>query len=79
MFFVHSIFIIMSQVTATTTTPPLKVVCSKSSLITMTVMKASGQCYVVLPPKLIPRDTVRGSIGLTTVLQWQEPQSQIPS
>ena len=51
----------------------------------MTVMLAptsvgqttAGQHDVILPPKLILRDTIRGSVGQTTVPQQQEHQSQI--
>ena len=74
--FLCIVFLIMFQVTATTTTPPVTVLCSSSSSITMIVtmtptavdLVASGQYDVVLPPPLILRETVRGSIGLTTVL-----------
>ena len=73
----------MSQVIATTTTPPVKVVCSKESPITMIVIMAATSvglaASVVLPPQVIPRVTVRGSFGLITLPQWQQPQSQKPS
>ena len=38
-----------------------------------------GQYDVVLTPQLILRDTMRGAVGLTTVLQPQHSQSQMPS
>ena len=38
----------------------------------------SAQHYVVLPSQLIPRDTVRDSVGLTNMPQ-QQSQSQMPS
>ena len=38
-------------------------------------LATSGQHDVVLPPKVIMRDTVKGSVGLATV----PPQSQMPS
>ena len=61
----------MSPVTATTTSPPVTVVCSRASSINMTVtmdppfvhVAASGQHDVVLPPQLIPRDKMRGYVG----------------
>ena len=37
-----------------------------------------GQHELVLPPQLILRDTMRGSAKLT-ILQLQQPQSQMPS
>ena len=40
-------------------------------------LAALGQHDVVMPPQLILRDTFRASIGLTTVLQQQQPQSQM--
>ena len=55
----------------TTTTAPVSVVCSGASLITMTVTAVPisvgqmtwGQQDLVLPPQLIPWDTLRGSAG----------------
>ena len=77
----------MSPVTATTTTPPVTVVCHGASPITLTVtmaptsvgLAASDQLDMVLPPQLIPRDTMRDSVGLTTVPQQQQLRSQMPS
>ena len=78
----------MSQVTVTTTdtTPPVRAVGSGALLITMTAMLAPtsvGQIAVglhdaILLPLLIPRDTMRGFAGFTTVPQ-QQPQSLMPS
>ena len=58
-------------------------VCSRAVLICMTVTQAPtsvdqtifGQ-HDVLQPKLILRDTMRGSAGLTTFPQQQQAQSQ---
>ena len=69
--------LIMSQVTVTTTTYTVTVVCSGALLFTMTAILAPtsmgqttlGQHDVVLPTHLILRDTVRDSAGLTTMLQ----------
>ena len=78
----------MSQVTVTTTTTTAAVtVCSRVIFKTMMVMLSSnslgktmsGQHDVVWPLQLILKDTVRGSVGLTTMLQQQQSQSQIPS
>ena len=79
----------MSQVTVTptTTTAPVTVVYFGISPITVTVMMAPTSVFlptlcqhdVVQPPLLILRDTMRVSVGLTTVLQPQKPQSQMPS
>ena len=77
----------MSPITATSTTTLMIVVCSRASPINMIVTMATtseglaalGHCDVVLPPQLTPGDPVRGSVGLTTVLQQQHPQSQMPS
>ena len=83
--FSFSMFLIISQVTATTTTPPVTVVCSRTISMTVTLvptavdLTAFGQHDVVLPPQLILRNTVRGSVCLTTVPQQQQSQSQIPS
>ena len=84
--FLCSVFLMMSPVAATTTTTAA-VMCSRESPITTTVtmvsnfvgLAAFGQLDVILPPQFILRDTVRSSIGLTTVLQWQQPQFQMPS
>ena len=86
-FFLDSVFLIMLPITATTTIQPLTVVCSRASLITMTVtmaptsvhLTASDQLDLVLPPQLLHRDTMRGSFGLTTVPKQQLPQSEMPS
>ena len=79
----------MSQVTVTniTITLPVTGVCSGASLITMTIVMAStsvgqstsGQHDVVLLPQLILRDTMKGSVGITPMLQQQQSQSQMPS
>ena len=71
----------MSQVTVTTTATAQHVtaLCSCASP-SMTVMIAStfvgliilGQHDVVLLPQLIPWDTWRGSVGLTTMPQQQQ-------
>ena len=75
----------MSQTAATTSTPPVTVMCSGASSLTMTVTMAptllglpatSGWHDVVLSPPLILRDT-RGVVDLATVLQ-QQPQCQMP-
>ena len=74
-------------VTITATIPPVIVVCSGASLITMTVIMAptsvgqttSDQHDVVLPPQWILREAVRGSVSLTTMPEHQQPQSQMPS
>ena len=42
-------------------------------------LTALGQHDVALLPQLILRDTVRGSLGIATVLQQQQPQSWMPS
>ena len=73
----------MSQVTVTTTTPPVTVVCSRVSLITMMVTLAPtsvgqitlGLHDMVLLQQFIPRDTLWGS----AVPQQQNPQLKIPS
>ena len=77
----------MPPVTATTTTSAVKVVCSRASLITMTVtitptsvdLAAVGQHDMILPTQLILMNTMMGSVDLTTVLQQQQSQSQMPS
>ena len=74
----------MSPVIATMTAPPMAVVYSRPSLITMNVTRGPtsvgsaplGEHDVVLPPQLIQRDTMMGSVGLAT---QQQPQSQMPS
>ena len=75
----------MSQVPATTTTLPVMTVCSSASTTTTTVVMvltsmeiaaASSEHDVVLLPPLIPRDTIIGVVGLTTVLQ--QPKTQMP-
>ena len=81
--FLCSIFLIMSHVTVTTITPPVTVVCSGAPSITMSVtisptsvgLTASGQNDMVLLPQLILSDTMRVSVGLTTLPQQQPPQS----
>ena len=85
--FLCSIFI-MSQAsvtTATTTSPPMTIVCSGTSSFLMTVTMTStlmelsvtlGQHDVFLPPPLMLRDT-RGVVDLTKVLQHQ-PQFKMP-
>ena len=77
----------MSPFTVTATTLPVRIVCFRVSPFTMTVavastsvsLAAATQHDVVLPPQLILRDTVRGSVSLTTVLQQQQPQYKMPS
>ena len=79
-FFHCSVILIISPVNATTTTPPVTVVFSRASPITITVTMAltsmglatSGQHDVVLPPQLILRDALRGSVGLVTVLMQKQ-------
>ena len=46
---------------------------------TMMDLAVLHQHYVVLLPQLIPSCIMRGSVGLTTVPQQQQPQSQMPS
>ena len=77
----------MSQVTVTTATLPVTVVCPRALLIPVTATLAStsvsqitlGQHDMVLPLQLISRGTMRGSAGPTTMLQQHPPQSQMPS
>ena len=65
----------MSQVSVTMTTPLVTPVCSGT--LTMTVIMplpvrltaASDEHAGLLLPHLIPMDTIRGVVGLTTVLQ----------
>ena len=74
-----SLFLI-SQVTVAAPTPSLTGAYCITSSISITVTLAStslglttsGQQDVVLPPQLILRDTVRDSVGLTTVPQQQQ-------
>ena len=77
----------MCQVTVTTTTLSMTVVCTSASTTTMTVTVAPtsmgltaalGQQEVVLPPSLIPKDTIRGFVDLSTV-PWQQAESQMLS
>ena len=73
------------SVTTTSTTPYVTVVWSSASPFTMTITVAStsvglttfGQHDVVLPPELIPRDTMWDSVGLTIEPQQQQQQSQM--
>ena len=77
----------MYSVTATNTAPPLTVVYSWASPITLTVSMAStfvglaalDQHDVVLPPQLNLRDIIRSYVGLISVLQQQQPQYQMSS
>ena len=79
-------FIIISHVPATTTTPSVAVV-SLVSTTTVTVTMAPtfiGPAVVlghdvVLPPPLIPMVTMRGAVGPATLLQQQQPQGQMHS
>ena len=81
MFILCSVSLIMSQVTATTT-PPVIVVYSSTSPITVTVTMAPTSVFsavlcqhdVALPPQLVLRDIKRGFVGLPTVLVQQQPQ-----
>ena len=74
-------------ITITTTTPPVTIVCSGASLITMigTLGPTSvgqillGQWDVVLLPQLILQDTLRDSAGLTHMPQQHIPQSWVSS
>ena len=84
--FLCRVFHFVSQANMTVTIPPVIVVCIWASTTTMTVTVvliserqagASGQ-HGVLPPPLIPRDTVRSVAHLVTVSQ-QQTQSQMPS
>ena len=61
----------------TTNTPPVTAVCSSAVTTTMTAVMvptstvlaaALGHDVVLLPPQIL-KDTVRGIVGLTTVLQ----------
>ena len=86
-FFLCSVFLILSPVTTTSPTQHVTVVCSRASPIAMTITKAlisvglatSWEQVVILPPKLILRDTIMGSVGLATESQQQQPQSQMLS
>ena len=85
--FLCSVLLILSHATATTNTPTVTVVCSRTSPIIMMVIMAatsvgsnvSGWHDVVLSPQFIQVDTMRGSVCLSTVLQQQQPQSEVPS
>ena len=70
----------MSQVTVTTTTPAMKVVCYGALIkaMTVTIAGALHQNDVVLLPEQIPMDTPRGVVDSAIVLQKQ-PQSQMLS
>ena len=75
----------VSQATVTTTTPPVTSVCSGASTMTVSVAPTSkglaaalAKNDVVLQPPLIMADTVKGVVGLATML-LQEPQSKMPS
>ena len=67
----------MSHVTITNTTPPVTVVCSEVLLISITITIAPtavgqmtlGKHDVVLPPQLIPMDTMEVSTGHTNMPQ----------
>ena len=76
----------LKLLTTTTLTPPVTDVCPGAMLI--------ADCYtdfhfcgsnnirsetVVLPGQLIPKDMVRISVSLTSMLQQQQLQSQMPS
>ena len=86
-FFVVCFTLLCSQVTLTTATPPVTVACPRTTSITATVimtvifvsLAGFGQHGVVLLPQLILRDTIRGSVGLTTVPQQQPCMLQMPS
>ena len=77
----------MSPVTAATLSPPVTVLCSRALPVTMIVtiaptsvgLAASDHHDVVWPPQLILRDTMRGSVGLTTLSQQQQNETQMPS
>ena len=79
--------LIMSPIMATTITSAVTVVCSRVLPITMTVTMAAtpvglaalDQHNVVLQPQLIPRDTNRASVGLSTVPHEWQTQSQMSS
>ena len=68
-------------VTISTTTPPVHVVCFGAMLITMMVTLTAisvgqtslGQHDGVVLSQLIMRDTLRGSVGLITMPQQQQP------
>ena len=77
----------MFHITATTTTPPVTVVCSRTSPIPITFIMAPNSMDLtalclhdgVLPKQLFHSNTMKSFVGLTTVPQQQQPQSQIPS
>ena len=87
--FLCNVFPIMSQVTMTTATTilPVTVVYSGVSPITTTDMMTPTsvapptwvQHDLVLPPKMILGDKMKGSAGLTTMLQQKQLQSKMPS
>ena len=67
-------FLIMSAITATLTTPPVTVHVIQGishhyvmMAPTSVGLATSSQCDVGLPPQLILRDTLRGSVDLITV------------
>ena len=76
-----SAFLIVSQVTVSTTAFPLIVICSSASITVIVTIASTnvelallgqqatlGQnAAIVLLPLLIPRNKVRGSVGLTFV------------
>ena len=61
----------MSQVTVPTTTPPRTVMCSNAltTNVTVTIAVVLVKMDVVLLPLLIPKDTIWGVAGFTTVPQ----------
>ena len=79
-------FVVCSSLCLNLPQPSVTAVCSKASPITMTITMAPTSVGlavldhhdVVLPPQLIPWDTMRDSVGLTTVLQQQQSQSEMP-
>ena len=64
--------LILSQVTITTTTPPVTVACSRASLI----IRSAGCGFTATVDS---RDIMMASAGLMNVLQQQQSQSWIPS
>ena len=76
----------MSQVTVTTTSPPVIVWYEATvhhydiyTRFNLWARQHRVSMNVVLLSQLILRKTVRGCVGLTTMLQQQQPQSQMPS
>ena len=69
------------------TTPPVTVVFSGAPLISMTVILPPvsvgqitlGQQDVVLPPRLMLRDTMMDSAGITNMPKQLHPHSHMPS